>query len=196
MQLPVGASSGKLSTNPLFELWDQFLPRMLCVSFPAFCLPLISLNLQVKQLAKNLENSWWSEQLPLSMSSQRAHSWPGSFEWLDLLDPICGFLITPLGHWFSTWGYWFDPQNHGSLRRCDMALWTLNLSGANKNTEGGKKNFIRASSEVAMSAKWKGRGCFDSCSNKRSIYKGLPSRNCLLWVVMAISLRINNTIYF
>lgn len=88
------------------------------------------------------------------------------------------------------------PPNRGSLGRCDMALWTLNSSGANKNSEGGEKNFIRASSEVAMSAERKGRSCFAACRNKHSIYKGLPSRKCLVWVVMAISLWINNSIYF
>lgn len=60
------------------------------------------------------------------MPCQRAHSRPGPFEWLDLLDPICGFLITPMGHWFSTWGYWFDLQTVGHLggvmQPCE--LWT------------------------------------------------------------------------
>lgn len=88
------------------------------------------------------------------------------------------------------------PPNHGSLGRCDMALWTLNSSEANKNSKGGEKNFIRASSEVAMSAEWKGRGCFAACRNKHSIYEGLPSRKYLAWVIMVISLRINSSIYF
>lgn len=59
-----------------------------------------------------------------------------------------------------------------------------------------EKNFIRTSSEVAVSAEGKGRSCFPSCRNKHSIYNELPSRKCLVWFVLAISLRINNSMYF
>lgn len=125
MHLPVGASTAKLSAKIPFELWDQFLPRMLC-QLPY---PLPALNFTAPPGQTTGQKS--GKQLTVRAAPTQHVLSEGtllvwSFEWLDLLDTICGFLITPLGQWFSTWGYWFDPQTVGHLggviQPCE--LWT------------------------------------------------------------------------
>lgn len=183
MHLPVGASRPELSAKTLFELWDQFLPRMLC-QLP-YLLPAINFTGPPGQTTgqksgKQLTVRAAPSQHVLSEGTLLAWSfWVAGPAWPNLwiFDHSPGSLIFHLR--LLVW-----PPNCGSLGRCDMALWTLNSSGANKNSKGAGKNFIRASSEVAMSATWKGRSCFASCRNKHSFYKGLPSRSVwfeLLW---------------
>lgn len=160
--LPVGASRAELSAKSLFDFWDQFLPRMLC-QLP-YLLPAINFSGPPGQTTgqksgKQLTVRAAPTQHVLSEGTLLAWSfWVAGPAWPNLwiFDHSPGSLIFHLR--LLVW-----PPNCGSLGRCDTALWTLNSSGANKNSEGGEKNFIRASSEVAMSAEWKGRGCFASC---------------------------------
>lgn len=195
MDLPLEASRAELSAETLFELWDQFLPRMLC-QLPHL-LPAINFTGPTGQTTdqksgKQLTVRAAPTQHVLSKDTLLAWSfWVAGPAWPNLwiFDQSPGSLIFHLR--LLVW-----PPNHGSLGRCDMAPWTLNSSGDYKNSNEGEKNFIRASSEVAVSAEGKGRGCFASCRNKHSSYKGLPSRRGLVWVVTAISLRVNNSIYF
>lgn len=173
-----------------FELGHQFLPRMLC-QLP-YLLPAINFTGPPGQTTgqksgKQLTVQAAPAQRVVSEGTLLARSfWVAGPAWPNLwiFDHSPGSLIFHLR--LLVW-----PPNRGSLGRCDLALWTLNSSGANKNSGGGE-NFIRASSEVATSAEWKGSGCFASCRNKKSICKGLPRRRCLVWVVVAVSLRIDN----
>lgn len=151
MHLPVGASTAKLSAKTPFELWDQFLPRMLC-QLPY---PLPALNFTAppgqttgQKSGKQLTVRAAPTQHVLSEGTLLVWSfWVAGPAWHNLwiFDHSPGSVIFHLR--LLVW-----PPNCGSFGRCDTALWTLNSSEANKNSKGGEKNFIRTSSVVAKSA--------------------------------------------
>lgn len=180
MHFPLGPSRAELSAKPVFELWDQLLPRTLC-QLP-YLLPAINCTVSPGQTTGQKSGTQLTvraapTQHVLSEGTLLAGSfWVAGPAWPNLwiFDHSPGSLIFHLR--LLVW-----PPHRGSLGRCDMALWTLNSSEANKNSEREEKNFIRTSSEVAVSAEGKGRSCFPSCRNKHSIYKRLPSRKWLVW---------------
>lgn len=159
--LPLKGSRTELSAKTLLELWDHLLPRLLC---QLLCLlPAINFTGSTGQTigqksGKQLTVRAAPTQHALSEGTLRTWSfWVAGPAWPNLwiFDHSPGSLIFHLR--LLVW-----PPNRGSLGRCDAALWTLNSSGAYKNSNEGKRNFIKASSEVAMSAEKKGRGCFGS----------------------------------
>lgn len=133
MHFPVGPSRAELSAKPGFVLWDQFLPRMLC-QLPCL-LPAINCAVSPGQTngqksGKQLTVRAAPTQHVLSEGMVLAWSfWVAGPAWPNLwiFDHSPGSLIFHLRLLF-----W--PPHHGSLGRCDMALWTLNSSEANKNS--------------------------------------------------------------